>query len=169
MSIRLEVTMAAMNPVDLDTNTTTEGLPMTQEVLHRLEAEVARLADSLPAVAASVVVDDTSEDSVSPSVPAAWEFRLGAQRLDTLRRALARARVVQPNGTAVVGSRVVIRDDEGSLDAYTLVAPGEADARSGSISPDSPLGRALLGRRVGDTAEVAAPGGTRSVMVEQIA
>ncbi len=164
---RLEAAMATLRPVEPDARATVPGLPMTREVFERLEAEVERLADSLPAVALPVLAAG-DEDAAVDHVPAAWELHLGAQRLATLRRVLAEARVVTPDGAAVVGSRVRIRDDDGSLDTYLLVAPGEADARSGSISPDSPLGRALLGRRAGETAEVSAPGGTRCVTVEQV-
>jgi transcription elongation factor GreA len=160
--------MVALNPVELDTNAVVGGLPMTREVFHRLEAEVSRLADSLPAVAARVAADENGEEFATSAVPAAWEFHLGAQRLGTLRRVLAQARVVEPDGIAVVGSRVVIRDDDGSLDTYTLVAPGEADARNGNISPESPLGSALLGRCAGQTATVTAPSGARRVTVEQV-
>jgi transcription elongation factor GreA len=141
---------------------------MTREVFHRLQAEVERLADDLPTIPTPVALDGMSEDVFITAVPVAWELHLGAQRLSTLRRVLAEAQVVTPDGTAVVGSRVLIRDDDGSLDTYTLVAPGEADARTGSISPDSPLGSALLGRRAGETAEVIAPSGTRWVTVEQV-
>jgi transcription elongation GreA/GreB family factor len=139
-----EVSVAALNLYDSGASATVHGLPMTREVFHRLEAEVGRLADSLPAVAAPILVGEFGEELVVGTVPAAWEFHVGTQRLNTLRRVLAAARVVNPNGTAVVGSRVLVRDDDGSLDTYTLVAPSEADARMGSISSDSPLGRALL-------------------------
>jgi transcription elongation GreA/GreB family factor len=167
-SIRLEVTLVALNSVDLGTKVMAGGLPMTRAVYQRLEAEVERLANSLPAVAGTVLVDGNSEELSTVPVPAAWELQLGAQRLDTLRRVLAQARVVEQDGAVIVGSRVRIRDDDGSLDAYTLVAPGEANARNGSISPESPLGAALLSRRVGETAEVTAPAGTRWVTVEHI-
>jgi transcription elongation factor GreA len=160
--------MAMQHPVEPDATAMVRGLSMTREVFHRLQAEVERLADDLPAVPTPVSLDGMSEDAFVTAVPAAWELHLGAQRLSTLRRVLAEARVVTPDGTAVVGSRVLIRDDDGSLDTYTLVAPGEADARTGSISPDSPLGSALLGRRAGETAEVIAPSGTRWVTVEQV-
>ncbi|HEY7060666.1 MAG TPA: GreA/GreB family elongation factor [Chloroflexota bacterium] len=160
--------MAALNPVELTARTAAGELPMTREAFHRLEAEVARLADSLPGIAATVGSEGNGEELFTPAVPAAWELHLGAQRLDTLRRVLARARVVVPAGVAIVGSRVHVRDDDGSLDTYTLVAPGEADARNGSISPESPLGQALLGRRAGETAAVTAPADTRWVTVERV-
>jgi transcription elongation factor GreA len=165
---RMEDTMATLNPVGLDTTATAGGLPMTREVFHRLQTEVERLEDSLPALPTALFVDSDPEDGAIAVVPAAWELHLGAQRLATLRRVLARARVVTRDGTAVLGSRVVIRDDDGERDTYTLVAPGEANARAGSISAESPLGQALLGRRAGDAAEVAAPGGTRWITVERV-
>jgi transcription elongation GreA/GreB family factor len=168
MNMQPEVTMATRNPVDLDANVTVDGLPMTREVFHRLEAEVGRLADRLPAVAATVQVDSDSEDLFTVAVSAAWELHLGARRLETLRRVLAQARVVRQDGAVIVGSRVRIRDEDGSLDVYTVVAPGEANARNGSISPESPLGAALLGRRVGETAEVPAPAGKYWVTLEHL-
>jgi transcription elongation factor GreA len=160
--------MAMRKPVEPDVSATVRGLPMTREVFDRLQAEVERLADRIPAVAAPILVDGMSEDVVIGTVPDAWEHHLEAQRLNTLRRVLAEARVVTPDGQVVVGSRALVRDDDGSVDAYTLVAPGEADPRAGSISPDSPLGGALLGRREGETIEVSAPAGTRWVTVEQV-
>jgi transcription elongation GreA/GreB family factor len=81
------------------------------------------------------------------------------RRLEKLRSAIAGARVVQPDGRAVVGSTVTVRDPEGMVETYVLVAPGEADPRAGRVSPESPLGRALLGSRPGETVEFAAPDG----------
>lgn len=160
--------MTTLHPVGLDADATAGGLPMTRAVFDRLQIEVERLADSLPTAPPALPADADAPDGAGVAVPAAWELHLGAQRLATLRRVLAQARVVTPDGVAVIGSRVVIRDDHGERDTYTLVAPGEANARAGSISPESPLGRALLGRRAGDAAEVAAPGGTRWIVVERV-
>jgi hypothetical protein len=100
--------VAALNSVDLDANTTVRGPPMTREVVHRLEAGGERLADSLPAVAATVQVNGNSEELVMVAVPAAWGLHQGAQRLDALRRVMAQARVVKQHGAVIVGSRVRI-------------------------------------------------------------
>jgi transcription elongation factor GreA len=62
------------------------------------------------------------------------------------------------------GSRVAVRDDDGD-DEFVLVHAEDADAYAGRISLDSPLGRALLGRAVGDQVVVRAPGGVRLVRV----
>ena len=60
------------------------------------------------------------------------------------------------------GSKVAVRDDEGE-DEFTIVHPEDADARLGRVSLDSPLGRALVGRSVGEKVMVRAPGGVRLV------
>ena len=67
-----------------------------------------------------------------------------------------------------MGSRITVSDADGSLDTYVLMAPGEADPRAGHISPESPLGAALLERRAGDLVEVATPAGTRRIAVVSV-
>jgi transcription elongation factor GreA len=57
---------------------------------------------------------------------------------------------------------------EDMLDEYLLVPPGGADSRDGRISIDSPLGQALLGRRAGETVEVKAPSGNRTVTLVHV-
>ncbi|HUE75695.1 MAG TPA: GreA/GreB family elongation factor [Chloroflexota bacterium] len=64
-----------------------------------------------------------------------------------------------------VGSDVVLRDEDGAFERYTLVAPGSALAGAGWISTASPLGRALIGQRAGETVAVAAPGGDWRVTI----
>ena len=59
-----------------------------------------------------------------------------------------------------LGARVTIVEDGGEPETYQLVGRAEADPLKGRISNESPLGRALLGRRVGDRVHVNTPGGT---------
>ena len=54
---------------------------------------------------------------------------------------------------------MTIVDSDGEEASWTLVDPAEADTRAGSISTDSPVGRALMGRHPGDSATVETPGG----------
>jgi len=68
-----------------------------------------------------------------------------------------------------LGSTVVVRDlDEDDDLTYTLVGPGEIDARNGKISIQSPVGRALNDREVGDIVEVSTPAGVARFRVESI-
>jgi len=58
-----------------------------------------------------------------------------------------------------LGSRVTVAEDDGLQETYHIVGSAEADPTEGLISNESPLGRALLGRKVGEVAEVNAPAG----------
>jgi len=73
-----------------------------------------------------------------------------------------------PSEFVKVGSTVVVRDRDGSRETYVIVAPAEAQPRAGLISRESPLGRVLIGRRVGEAVLVPAPGGSFTVTVESI-
>jgi len=63
-------------------------------------------------------------------------------------------------GKVVTGSKITVKDlDEGFEESYQIVGSQEADPRSGRISDESPMGRALMDHRVGDKVEVEAPVG----------
>jgi transcription elongation factor GreA len=64
-----------------------------------------------------------------------------------------------------VGDTVVIQDEDGLTEEYTIVGAAEADPRAGKISNESPLGKALLSHHPGDVVTVDAPGGTFKVTV----
>lgn len=83
-------------------------------------------------------------------------------RIDELERILKRAvpaneRQRDPS-TVGVGSRVRVRWEDGELESYQLVGPPEAAPRDGRISYECPVGRALIGRRVGDAVHVEGAG-----------
>jgi transcription elongation factor GreA len=86
------------------------------------------------------------------------------RRITTLEAVLDAARVVdQPprDGTIGVGSHVRLRDlDSGITTEYLVVGSIEADPAERRVSSESPVGRALLGRRAGDIVDVDAPRGT---------
>jgi transcription elongation GreA/GreB family factor len=67
-----------------------------------------------------------------------------------------------------LGSTVRVRDAFGDED-HTIVGVGKADATRGRISVESPVGRALLGCRLGDRVDVQTPGGCRMLTVLDIA
>jgi transcription elongation factor GreA len=64
-----------------------------------------------------------------------------------------------PTGEVHVGSTVTFEEEGGSPETYKIVGPAEADFTAGRISFESELGKALIGRRVGDEAQVKAAGG----------
>jgi transcription elongation factor GreB len=65
----------------------------------------------------------------------------------------------EQEGRVYFGAWVRVEDEDGGRQRYRVVGPDELEARSGKISVDSPLGRALLGKRVGDEVSVDAPRG----------
>jgi len=85
------------------------------------------------------------------------------RRIAFLTKRLEELVVVRPDpaqaGRVFFGAWVEIEDEDGETATYQIVGPDEFDAAAGRISIDSPLARALLGRRVGDTAAVERPKG----------
>lgn len=91
-------------------------------------------------------------------------------RIRHLETMLADAVLIDPNhndshGVVHIGSEVVVRNEDGEEETYTIVGKAEANPRLGRISNESPIGRALLERRPGDEVEVAVPDGTRRLQV----
>jgi len=82
-------------------------------------------------------------------------------RIAELEQMLEHAVIIENPSTDQVGlgSNVTIRGDDGVEETWTLVNHVEADTRDGSISTESPVGQALLGKRPGDSATVKTPGG----------
>jgi transcription elongation factor GreA len=152
----------------LKTQSSPRALPMTRDVFSRLAAEADRLVERLPQLQAEAREHGVSGDPESPTVLAAGDLHLATRRLETLRRVLADAQVVEPDGTVLIGSRVTVRHADGELETYELVAPGEADARQGRVTPDSPLGSALLGQREGDVTWMEAPAGRVRLAVTSV-
>ena len=75
-----------------------------------------------------------------------------------------------PQGVVNLGSQVTVKESGGGNkpEVYQLVGAAEANPKDGRISNESPLGRALLGRKVGDDVKVNAPSGTLSFRVVAI-
>jgi transcription elongation factor GreA len=155
--------------LSLEITLTAEGRALLRGELEELVA-VARpaMADALRAAY------ESGEDSSSPQVVAARreQERLEA-RIARLDHALRHARVGcsgdLAEGVACVGSTVAVRRaGRDRVDRYTLVGPAEGDARRARISADSPLGRALLGRRAGEVVTVELPGGGVEVRVDEV-
>ncbi len=92
-------------------------------------------------------------------------------RIQTLEEILKYAQIIEKNGeTGVVGlgSTVVVREDNYDPEEFQIVGSAEANPSQGRISNESPLGRALLGGRVGGVVEVNTPGGIASFEILEI-
>jgi transcription elongation factor GreA len=93
-------------------------------------------------------------------------------RIQELERLLATARVIEEPTARVdyvrLGAHVKVVDSDGEEETYYLVGSHEADPRRRLISNESPIGRAILGKRVGDEVTVVAPAGAFSLKVLDI-
>jgi transcription elongation factor GreA len=89
-------------------------------------------------------------------------------RIQDLERMLSSARMIEEPVRADyvrMGSHVRIVDGDGEEQTYYLVGSQEADPRKGLISNESPIGRALIGKRAGEEVTVVAPGGSFDIKV----
>lgn len=94
------------------------------------------------------------------------------RRLRFLSEKMDSLSVVEPkpdrSGRAYFGAWVTVEDEDGSARTYRLVGADEFDLARGRLSVDSPLGRALLGKREGDVATVQRPSGPVEVSIVEI-
>ncbi|MBZ5619543.1 MAG: transcription elongation factor GreA [Acidobacteriia bacterium] len=91
-------------------------------------------------------------------------------RLNQLKKRLAELSMIDftkiPHGKVGLGSTVVVLDTKREEEfTYNLVTSEEADAANGRISTTSPIGRALLGKEVGDAVRVQSPGGVKELEI----
>jgi transcription elongation factor GreA len=93
-------------------------------------------------------------------------------RIQELERMLAAAKLIEEPTTKAdfvrMGSHIKVVDSEGDKETYYLVGSHEADPRRGLISNESPLGRALIGKREGDEVTVVAPAGAFNLRILEI-
>ena len=73
-----------------------------------------------------------------------------------------------PSDEVSIGSRVTILNVDGKKTRYTIVGSTEADPSQGKISNVSPIGKALLGKQIGEVAEVSVPAGTTKLEIVEI-
>lgn len=151
------------------------GVRLTAEGKARLEEEHRLLsAERIPALTARIREIAAYEDGTDNGEAEALKEELvqAEARVQELERLLPRAEVIrrEAGDDAVgLGSRVTLRADDGEVETWLLVAPEEANAHGGSISTDSPVGRALLGCHLGDTPAVVTPAGTIVYTVLEVA
>mgnify|MGYP000526214544 CR=1 FL=1 len=83
-------------------------------------------------------------------------------RIQELEALLKRAQVVEETGKrdhVSIGATVVVQEEGGAPETYQIVGSAEANPSEGRVSNESPLGRALLGKKIGDSVQVGTPGG----------
>lgn len=149
-----------------------QTIDVTRQGFEQLSAELLKLEmEELPTAIAAMTKAAADKDfRENAPYDAAKQHRAELQRrIDEIKETLARAAVVDDtNDDRVgVGTKVAVRDlDEDEEFSYILVGPGERGI--GKISTQSPVGRALLDRVVGDVVQVTVPAGVHKYRIEKI-
>jgi len=139
----------------------------TAEGLKKLREELNHLKDVERPKASQAIAEarDKGDLSENAEYDAAKEAQgLLEMKISKLEATLANARLIDESqldtSKALVLSTVKIKNQtNGQEMTYTLVAESEADLKSGKISVNSPIGKGLLGKSVGDVAEIKVPSG----------
>jgi transcription elongation factor GreA len=154
---------------------TVDKMPMLAEGYEKLTTEVRHLK----MVERPAVIDAIEEARGHGDLSENAEYHAAKERQGQIEAQIAdiddrlsRAMVIDPttlSGDKIVfGATVHLRDENDSAVKYQIVGQTEANARIGRISYNSPLGRALIGRTVGDEVEVSTPSGDRYYAIEKV-
>lgn len=147
---------------------------ITRAGIVRVEQEINALKAKRPALIDAVKqareLGDLSENAEYHAAREALGQLEG--RIQELEQILRESEVIEEaatTGTAGIGNQVTFVEEGEKPATYTLAGSGEADATRGLLSIDSPLGRALMGSKAGQTVTVKAPLGSYQVKVVAVA
>jgi transcription elongation factor GreA len=153
-----------------------KATPMTKEGIERLEKELENLRNvRRPEVAERI---HEAKELASAQNNAEYEEAKNEQafvegRIMTLEHLLQNVVVIDEEAAhhasrVQLGSKVKLTSGDGADMEYTIVGPAEARPTEGLISNESPVGRALIGKRVGDEVQVNVPKGVLRLTVTNI-
>jgi transcription elongation factor GreA len=154
---------------------TVEKMPMLAEGHRLISSELTRLKT----IERPEVIDAIEEARAHGDLSENAEYHAAKERQGQIEASIAdledrmsRAVVIDPttlSGDKIVfGATVHLIDEDDKPVTYQIVGQMEANAKNGRISYNSPLGRALIGRRVGDDVEVTVPSGDRYYSVKSV-
>jgi transcription elongation factor GreA len=153
---------------------TVEKLPMLKEGYEKLTAELKRLKTERP-----LIVDAIEEARAHGDLSENAEYHAAKEQqgqneatIADIEGKLSRAQIIDPKDLSgdkiVFGATVTLLDEDDKPIRYQIVSETEADASKGRISYNSPIGRALIGRKVDEEVEVSVPAGDRYYLVSKI-
>jgi transcription elongation factor GreA len=153
---------------------TVDKLPMLAEGYEKLQHDVRALKLERPSI-----IDSIEEARAHGDLSENAEYHAAKERQGQVEAMIAdiddrlsRAMVIDPktlSGDKVIfGATVQLVDENDNKIKYQIVGETEADARIGRISYASPLGRALIGRQVGEEVEFSAPSGDKYYEIKKI-
>jgi len=143
---------------------TEQGKAGIIEELNRLrDVERPRIIDRLHEVKSGGDWMENSEQMMFED-----ELAFVDHRIQELEGMLADSQIIEPdndNTVVNIGDTVEIKDEDGEVETYTIVGVAEAAPGDGFISNESPMGKALLSRKVGETVTVVAPVGEMEFVI----
>ena len=151
-----------------------EKVPMLAEGYEQITAELKVLRAERPKI-----VDAIEEARAHGDLSENAEYHAAKERQGQIEAQIAdledrvsRAQIIDPttlSGDRIVfGATVTMLDEDDKPVRYQIVGQTEADAKQGRISYNSPLGKALIGKKVGEEVEVTVPSGEKFYLVEKI-
>jgi transcription elongation factor GreA len=153
---------------------TVDKLPMLAEGYEKLQNDVRALKLERPSI-----IDSIEEARAHGDLSENAEYHAAKERQGQVEAMIAdiddrlsRAMVIDPRSLSgdkvIFGATVQLVDENANKIKYQIVGETEADARIGRISYASPLGRALIGRQVGEEVEFSAPSGDKYYEIKKI-
>jgi len=147
---------------------TAEGAArLTEELTHLTKVERTALAKRLRA---AIQEGDLSENADYSKAKEDQAFLEG--RIQELEHTLKNATIIESKASGFdkveVGATVTVQEEDLEPETYQMVGAKETDPSKGRISNESPVGRALMGRSVGDLVEVQTPGGSFQLKIIKI-
>lgn len=150
--------------------------PLTKEGLAKIEEELAfletvRRREVSEKIHAAKELSNTQNNAEYED--AKNEQAMLEGRIITLQSLLQNATIIDRDSAhksknVMLGSNVKMKNGEGKSVEYTIVGPAEADPRDGKISNESPVGRALIGKKLNDEVQVNAPRGVITYKITKI-
>ncbi|HQY31491.1 MAG TPA: transcription elongation factor GreA [Thermomicrobiales bacterium] len=149
-------------------------VPVTRDGLERLKAELEDLRDVKMAQITEAVAEARSHGDLRENAgyeAARHDQMMAKRRIDELEDLVRHAEIIDETaatgGVISLGSKVTV-DFDGDEESYTIVGAIEAKPAQGLISNESPIGRALLGRKAGQTTSYSAPGGVAQIKIIRV-
>ncbi|HZU16226.1 MAG TPA: transcription elongation factor GreA [Candidatus Dormibacteraeota bacterium] len=144
---------------------TAGGLEKLKQDLEQARARRIEAAERMKEAAQPGDIEDNPEFEQAKEEVARLD-----ERIYELEEMIGRAQIIegQSSGVAGPGSAIEVEDEEGETVVYHLVGAVEADPANGRISVESPVGRALVGKRAGDRVSVDVPAGTIQYTIKAV-
>lgn len=150
-------------------------VPFTREGYERVSKELRELIEVKRPEIVDAVAEARSHGDLRENAAydvARQDQAMIEKRISELEETLRNAEIIDDKpkgakGVVALGRKVTV-DFDGEEEVYQLVGPAEAQPIAGKISEESPMGKQLLGKKVGDRVTVDTPGGTAEILIKGV-